>query len=147
MSTHQRNRKHHFHRSDQTLTKRFNQILPQQTAALFHIKQLPRNIISWISLLAAVSTLPTALPKPLQPSSLVTGIGGAHSSNNQGSQTNSWEGSHKRRRQSWCHHSPSQCDKNSSEQQGNIYSSMKLSSPPYRMYLRSFGRTFRATRP
>ena len=35
-----------FHRSDQTLTKHFNQILPQQTAAFFHIKQLPRNVIS-----------------------------------------------------------------------------------------------------
>ena len=72
-----------FHRSDQTLTKNFNQILPQQTAALFHIKQLPRNVISWISSLAAASTLPTASPKPLRPSSLATGIGGAHSSNTQ----------------------------------------------------------------
>ena len=35
-----------FHRSDQTLTKHFNQILPQQTAALFHIKQPPINVIS-----------------------------------------------------------------------------------------------------
>ena len=35
-----------FHRSDQTLTKNFNQILPQQIAAFFHIKQLPRNVIS-----------------------------------------------------------------------------------------------------
>ena len=59
-----------FHRSDQTLTKKFNQILPQQTSEMFHIKQLPRNVISWISLLAAASTLPTALPKPLRPSSL-----------------------------------------------------------------------------
>ena len=54
-----------FHKSDQTLTKVFNQILPQQTAALFHIKQLPRNVISWISSLVAVSTLPMASPKPL----------------------------------------------------------------------------------
>ena len=35
-----------FHRSDQTLTKHFNQILPQQIAALFRIKQPPGNIIS-----------------------------------------------------------------------------------------------------
>ena len=59
-----------FHRSDQTLTKHFKQILPQHTASLFHIKQLPRNVISWILLLAAASTLPTASPKPLRPSSL-----------------------------------------------------------------------------
>ena len=44
-----------FQRSDKTLTKIFNQILPQQTVALFHIKQPPRNVISWISLLAADS--------------------------------------------------------------------------------------------
>ena len=68
-----------FHKSDQTLTYIFNQILPQQTAALFHIKQLPRNVISWISLIAAASTFPTASPKPLRPSSLGTGKGGEHS--------------------------------------------------------------------
>ena len=77
------------HRSDQTLTKTFNQILPQQTAVLFHIKQLPRNVIYWISLLVASSTLPTASPKSLRPSSLETGIGGAHSSDIQEYQTNS----------------------------------------------------------
>ena len=65
-----------FLKSDQTLTNIFDQILPQQTAAMFHIKQLPRNVISWISSLAAASTLPTASPKPLQPSSLATGKGG-----------------------------------------------------------------------
>ena len=37
-----------FHRSDQTLPKHFNQILPPQTAEFFHIKELPRNVISWI---------------------------------------------------------------------------------------------------
>ena len=37
-----------FHRSDQTLPKLFNKILPQQTVASFHIKQPPRNVISWI---------------------------------------------------------------------------------------------------
>ena len=41
------------HRSDQTLTKRFNQILPPQTAASFHIKQPPSNVISWTSSLVA----------------------------------------------------------------------------------------------
>ena len=39
-----------FHKSDQTLTKNFDQILPQQTAALFHIKKLPRNVIYAICL-------------------------------------------------------------------------------------------------
>ena len=92
-----------FHKSDQTL-KKFNQILPQQTAALFHIKQIPRNFISWISSLAAASTLPTALTKPLRPRILVTGKCGEHSSNTQESQTNSWKESHKHRKQSWCHH-------------------------------------------
>ena len=41
----------YFHMSDQTLTKTFNRILPQQTAASFQIKNPPRNVISWISLL------------------------------------------------------------------------------------------------
>ena len=59
-----------FLRSDQTLTKYFNQILPKHTAASFHIKQLSRNVISWISSLAAASMLPMALPKPLRPSSM-----------------------------------------------------------------------------
>ena len=112
-----------FHKSDQTLTNIFNQILPQQTAALFQIKKLPRNVISLISSLAAASTLPTASPKPLRPSSLATGKGGEHSSNTQESQTNSWKKSHKRRKQSWCHHSLPQYDETSSEKQGNIYSS------------------------
>ena len=107
-----------FHKSDQTLTNIFDQILPQQTAALFHIKQLPRNVISWISSLAAASTLPTASPKPLRPSSLETGKCGEHYSNTQESQTNSWKESHKHRKQSWCHHSPPQCDKTSLEKTG-----------------------------
>ena len=136
-----------FRRSDQTLTKKINQILPLQIASLFHIKQPPRNVNSWISSLAVVSTLPTESTKPLQPSSLATGIGGAHSSNNKGSQTNSWEGSHKRRRQSLCHHLLPQCDKTTSEKQGNKYSSTELSIPPYRMYMRRSGRTFGATGP
>ena len=62
--------------ADQKLTKLLNKILPQQTAASFHIKQPPSNIISWISSLAEASTLPTASPNPLQPSILETGIGG-----------------------------------------------------------------------
>ena len=136
-----------FHKSDHTLTKKFNQILPQHTAALLHIKQLPRNVIYWISLLAAASTLPTSSPKPLRPSSLETGIGGAHSSNTQGSQTNSWKGSHKRRRQSWCHHLPPQCNETISEKQGNIYSSTELSSQPYRMCLHPSRRTLGVTGP
>ena len=136
-----------FHKSDQTLTNIFHQILPQQTAALIHIKHLPRNVISWISLLAAASTLPTALPKPLLPSSLATGKGGRHSSNTQESQTNSWKVSHKHRKQSWCHHFPPQCDETSSEERGNMYSSTELSSSPYRMYMRPSGRTFGATLP
>ena len=78
-----------FHKSDQTLTKIFYLILPQQTAALFHIKRLTRNVISWISLLVAASTLPTASPKPLRSSSLATGKFGEHYSNTQESQTNS----------------------------------------------------------
>ena len=78
-----------FHRSYQTLTKYFNQILPPQTAALFRIKQMPRNVISCISSLAAASTLPMALPKPPQKGSLKTGIGGAYSSNIQEYQKNS----------------------------------------------------------
>ena len=107
-----------FHKSDQTLKTNFNQILPQQTAALFHMKQLPRNVISWISSLAAASALPTASPYPLQPSSLATGKGGEHSSNTQESQTNSRKESHKHRKQSRCHHLPPQCDETSSEKQG-----------------------------
>ena len=63
-----------------------------QTEALFHIKQPPRNVFSWISSLAAVLTLPSASPEALRPSSLATGIGGAHYSNIQESQTNSWGG-------------------------------------------------------
>ena len=70
-----------FHRSDQTLTNIFNRILPPHTAASFHIKQPPRNVIFWISSLAAASTLPMALPKPLKPSILATGIGGTNYSN------------------------------------------------------------------
>ena len=42
-----------FHMSDQTLTNNLNQILPPYAAALFRIKQPPRNVISWISSLAA----------------------------------------------------------------------------------------------
>ena len=134
-----------FHKSYQTLTNIFNQILPQQTAASFHIKQLSRNVISWISLLAAASTLPTASPKPLQPSSLATGKGGEHSSNTQQSQTNSWKESHKHRKQSWCHHLPPKYDETSLGKWGNLYSSTELSSLPYQMYLRPSGRTFGAT--
>ena len=136
-----------FHKSDQTLTNIFNQILPQQTAVLFHIKHLPSNIISWISLIAVASTLPTASPKLLQPSSLATGKGGEHSPNTQESQTNSWKEYHKNRKQSWCHHSPPQCDETNSEKRGNMYSSTELTSPPYRIYLRPSGRTFGATQP
>ena len=43
-------------------------------------------------MLAAVLTLSKASPTPLRPSSLETGIGGAHSSNIQESQTHSWGG-------------------------------------------------------
>ena len=135
-----------FHRSDQTLTKCFNQILPQQTAALFHIKHTPKNFISWISSLAASSTIPTASPKPLRPISLSTGIGGANYSNTQESQTNSCEGSHKSIGQSLCHHSPPQCNETSLVKPGKKYSSTELSIPPYRMYLRPSGRTFGETR-
>ena len=70
-----------FHKSDQIITKKFNQIIPQQTKASLHTKQLPNNVISCTSSLAAASTLPTASPKPLQPIILATGIGGAHSYN------------------------------------------------------------------
>ena len=134
-----------FHKSDQTLSKKFNQILTQQTAAFFHIKQLPRNVISQISLPAAALTLPTALPKLLRPISMVTRKGGEHSSNTQESQSNPWKEYHKHRKQSWCHHSPPQCNGTSSEKRGNIYSSTELSSPPYWMYLRPSGRTFGVT--
>ena len=68
-----------FHMSDQTLTNKFNLILPPQTVVSFHMKQLPRNIICWISSRAAASKQPTASPKPLQSSILATRIGGAHS--------------------------------------------------------------------
>ena len=136
-----------FHRSGQTLTIFLNQILRQQTAPSFHIKNPPRSVIYWISLLAAASRLTTASPKPLQPSNMVNGIGGTHYSNIQESQTNSWEGYHKSRGQSLCHHSLPQCNKTSSSQPGNKYSSMEMSIPPYRMYLRSSGRTFGVTRP
>ena len=115
-----------FHKSDQTLTNIFNQILPQHTEASFLIKQLSKKVISWISLLAAASTLPTASPKPLRPISLATGEDAAHSSNTQESQTNSWKESHKRRKQSWCNYSPPQCDETSSEKRENIYSSTEL---------------------
>ena len=102
-----------FHSSYQTLTKIFNQILPPQTAAYFHIKQPPRNVIYWISSLEAASTLPMASPKPLRPSSMANGIGGAHSSNTQESQTNYWGVSHKIRGKYLCRHYPPQCDKTS----------------------------------
>ena len=112
--------------------------------ALFHIKQLPRNVISWISLLAAASTLPTASPKPLRPSSLATGKGGEYSSNTQESQTNSWKESHKNRKQSWCHHSPPQCDETSSEKTGKhvllhgpVKSDISDVSASFRTHLRS----------
>ena len=112
-----------FHSSDQTLTKTINQILTPQTVSLFHIKQPPSKLISWISSLAAALMLPTALPKPLQPSSLETGIGGAYSSNIQESQTNSFGGSHKSRGQCLCNHFPPQCNKTSLAQPGKKYSS------------------------
>ena len=154
LTTHQRNRKHHrrfplkgFPKVRPDTDKNLNQILPQQTASLFQIKQPPRSVIYWISLLAAASTLPPASPKPLQPSSLENGKGGAHSSNTHESQTNSWKESHKRRKQSWCNHSPPQCNETSLEKRGNIYSSTELSSTPYWMYLRPFRRTFRTARP
>ena len=154
LTTHQSNIKHHpdslsrdFHRSDQTLTIVFNQILPQYTAVSFHIKQLPSNVISWISSLAAASTLPTTFPKPLPPISMATVIGGAHYSNTQGPQKIFRMESRKRRRQSWCHHSPPQCNETSSEKQGNIYSSTELSIPPYPMYLRPSRHTLGATQP
>ena len=137
----------YLHRSDQTLTIVFNQILPPQTAASFHIKYPPRNVISWISSLEAVLALPTASPNPLLPISLETGIGGANSSNTQESQRNSWEGSPNSRGQSLCHHLPPQCKETSQLQPGNKYFSMELSSPPYRMYLCPSGRTFGATQP
>ena len=84
----------YFHMSDQTLTNISNQIFPPQTAAYFHVKQPPRNVISWILSLAAASTQPTAFPKPLQPISLATGIGCSNSSHIQTSKTNSWGGFH-----------------------------------------------------
>ena len=37
-----------FYRSYQTLQKHFNQIIPQQTEELLHIKKPTRNVISWI---------------------------------------------------------------------------------------------------
>ena len=125
--------------------KHFNQILTPKTAALFHIKQLPRNIISWILSIAEASTLPMALTNPLRPRSLATGIGGAHSSKNQALQTNSWGGSHNSRGQSLCNYSPTQCKETSLPQPENKYSSTELSIPPYWMYLRTSGRTFGAT--
>ena len=131
-----------FHRSHQTLTKNFNQTLPQQTEASFHTKQTPRNVIYWISSLSSASTLPTASPKPLQPSSLATGICAAHSSNTQESQTNSWGGSHQSRGQSLCHHSPPQCDETSLEKpgkkilHGTIKSSISDVSASFRTHLR-----------
>ena len=135
----------YLYRSEQTLTKHFNQILPPHTAASFHIKDPPRNVISWISSLAAALKLPTAFPNTLLPISLATGIGSAHSSKIQASQTNSWGGSHKSRVKSLCHNSPSQCKETSSTQPRNKYSSTELSSPPYQMYLCPSGRTFGET--
>ena len=67
-----------FHRSDQTLTNKFNQILLTQTAASFHIKQPAWTVISWILLLAAASKLPMASTKERQPSSMATSIGDVH---------------------------------------------------------------------
>ena len=117
----------------------------QQIMASFHIKQPPRNVISWISLLATSSTQPTASPKPLRPMSLETGIGGSHHSNIQASQKNAWGGFHKIRRQSSYHHSPLQCKETNSAQLGKKYSSTELSSPPYCMYLHPSERTFGTT--
>ena len=68
----------------------FPRALLSNTETLFHIKQPPKNVISWISYLTAASTLLTASTKPLRPSSMVTGIGGSHSSNIQTLQKNSW---------------------------------------------------------
>ena len=124
------------------ITSRNLSVIPECLSNVPHLYQFPDCLVS-----AASSALPTASPKPLQPSNLATGIGGENPSNTQGSQKNSWKESHKHRKQSWCHHSPPQCDKISSEKRGNMYSSTELSSPPYRMYLRPSGRTFGATRP
>ena len=75
---------------------------------------------------------------------MATGKGGSHSSNTQESQTNPWKESHKRREQSWCHHSPPQCDETSLEKRGkqillhgNFKSSISDVSASFRTHLRS----------
>ena len=84
---------------DHTLTKIFNRTLLPQTAAYFHIEQPPIDVISWVSSLATASAKPTGSPKPLQPTSLVTGIDGENFSQTQAPQKNSWGGSHKNMKQ------------------------------------------------
>ena len=124
-----------------------NQIISPPIAESFHIKQPPRKIISWISLIEAALTHPTASPKPLQPISLAKGIGGAHSSKIEVSQKIPWGGLHKSRTQFSCHYFLLQCEEISLSQPGNNYSSTELSSPPYWMYMCPSRCTFRATRP
>ena len=80
----------YFHISDQTLTKLFNPTLPPQTAASSHIKQLTREVISWVSTLEASSIKPTESSNPLHPISLVTGKDSENLSHPQASQKNYW---------------------------------------------------------
>ena len=117
-----------FNISYQPLPKLFDSILPSQTAEPFHIKLLPRDIFS-------SSTQPMEPTKLLQPSSLVTDKNGAYSLHTHVSQTNSWTGSHKVKRKSWCHHLQHQCKENSLVQHSNPNSSTEPSNPLYWMYI------------
>ena len=124
-----------FNISDQFLTNKFNSILPPHTAASFHIKLPPTEIIVWILSLAASSTQPRESPKPLQPSILVTGRDGAYSSHKKSSQTNSWTESHKDKIQSWCHNLQHQFKETSLAQHANPNSSTEPVSTSFRAHL------------
>ena len=137
----------YFHISDQSLNNNSNTILPPQTSASFHIKLLPRYIISWMLSLASSLTWPKESTKPLRPSSLATGTYGARSLNTQASRTNSWEQSHKETKQSWWCHQWHWCNEISLEKKVNSKCSIEQLNPLYPMYLHPSRRTFGVTQP
>ena len=89
--------------SDQPLRKKINSILPPQTAASFHIKLRPREIISWILSISTSLKRSREFSKILRPGSLATGKDVAHYSHTYASRKNSWTESNKEKIQSWCH--------------------------------------------
>ena len=135
-----------FHISYQPLTNIFNFVRSPHTAASYHIKSHPREIIFWIFSLAASSTWTKESPKPLRPSSLETEICGALSLHTQASRINSWTEFHKEAKQLHCHHLLRQYKVISMSQWIHSSSSAEHSNPPYWMYMHPSRRIFGATR-